>query len=238
MSAVDLSQRRVWVGCARSSPSPDAGAAPPVRRRRRFRQRLLRGVGSGAPEGKHCLLHLASGRSQRRLQTARKSSNGRKSTYRRYQVADVRFLGCRSRWQGGAKKGEVMFNRVTHDPNVLGGRATLRGLRISVAHVVSLVANGMTPALAHRVGGNGRLGRLPRVPAWYACRRVLQRRRARETIASLLRLSAARLPLGRGAGTGLRSRPGQTSEGATAGDPPPTPIDRRSPPPTTSPRRV
>jgi hypothetical protein len=36
-----------------------------------------------------------------------------------------------------------MFDRVTHDPNVLGGRATLRGLRISVAHVVNLVANGL-----------------------------------------------------------------------------------------------
>ena len=39
-----------------------------------------------------------------------------------------------------------MFDRVTHDPNVLAGRATLSGLRISVAHVVNLVANGMTPA--------------------------------------------------------------------------------------------
>ena len=39
-----------------------------------------------------------------------------------------------------------MLDRITHDPNVLAGRATLRGLRISVAHVVNLVANGMTPA--------------------------------------------------------------------------------------------
>jgi len=39
-----------------------------------------------------------------------------------------------------------MFDRITHDPQVLAGRATLRGLRISVAHVVNLVANGMTPA--------------------------------------------------------------------------------------------
>ena len=39
-----------------------------------------------------------------------------------------------------------MFDRITHDPNVLAGRATLRGPRISVAHVVNLVANGMTPA--------------------------------------------------------------------------------------------
>ena len=39
-----------------------------------------------------------------------------------------------------------MFDRITHDPNVLAGRATVRGLRVSVAHIVNLVANGMTPA--------------------------------------------------------------------------------------------
>ena len=38
------------------------------------------------------------------------------------------------------------FDRITQDPNVLAGRATIRGLRISVAHVVNLVANGLTPA--------------------------------------------------------------------------------------------
>src|SRR5438067_1570271 len=38
------------------------------------------------------------------------------------------------------------FDRITQDPNILAGRATIRGLRISVAHVVNLVANGMTPA--------------------------------------------------------------------------------------------
>lgn len=37
------------------------------------------------------------------------------------------------------------FDRITQNPNVLAGRATIRGLRISVAHVVNLVANGMTP---------------------------------------------------------------------------------------------
>ena len=31
-------------------------------------------------------------------------------------------------------------------PDILAGRATIRGLRISVAHVVNLVANGLTPA--------------------------------------------------------------------------------------------
>lgn len=41
---------------------------------------------------------------------------------------------------------EQTFDRITHDPEILAGRATIRGLRISVAHVVNLVANGMTPA--------------------------------------------------------------------------------------------
>ena len=40
---------------------------------------------------------------------------------------------------------EGAFDRITHIPGLLGGRATIRGLRISVAHVVNLVANGMTP---------------------------------------------------------------------------------------------
>ena len=38
------------------------------------------------------------------------------------------------------------FDRITQDPNVLAGRATIRGLRVSVAHVVNLVANSMAPA--------------------------------------------------------------------------------------------
>ena len=38
------------------------------------------------------------------------------------------------------------FERITQTPDVLAGRAAIRGLRISVAHVVNLVANGMTPA--------------------------------------------------------------------------------------------
>lgn len=38
------------------------------------------------------------------------------------------------------------FDRITQNPKVLAGRAAIRGLRISVAHIVNLVANGMTPA--------------------------------------------------------------------------------------------
>jgi uncharacterized protein (DUF433 family) len=37
------------------------------------------------------------------------------------------------------------LDRITQNPDVLGGRATIRGLRISVAHVVNLLANGLTP---------------------------------------------------------------------------------------------
>ena len=37
-----------------------------------------------------------------------------------------------------------MLDRITFDPNILAGRATLRGLRISAAHSVNLVANGMS----------------------------------------------------------------------------------------------
>lgn len=36
-----------------------------------------------------------------------------------------------------------MFDRITFDPQLLGGRACLRGLRIPVSLVVNLVANGM-----------------------------------------------------------------------------------------------
>ena len=35
------------------------------------------------------------------------------------------------------------FDRITADPQVLGGKACIRGMRISVSLVVNLVANGM-----------------------------------------------------------------------------------------------
>jgi len=37
------------------------------------------------------------------------------------------------------------FDRITHDPHVMGGKACIRGLRITVSLVVNLVANGMSP---------------------------------------------------------------------------------------------
>lgn len=35
------------------------------------------------------------------------------------------------------------FNRVTFDSNVMGGRACIRGMRVTVSLIVNLVANGM-----------------------------------------------------------------------------------------------
>ena len=42
---------------------------------------------------------------------------------------------------GGAM---LEFDRITFDPHVMGGRACIRRMRITVSLVVSLVANGMT----------------------------------------------------------------------------------------------
>jgi uncharacterized protein (DUF433 family) len=35
------------------------------------------------------------------------------------------------------------FDRITFDPHMMGGRACIRGMRITVSLVVNLVANGM-----------------------------------------------------------------------------------------------
>jgi uncharacterized protein (DUF433 family) len=37
-----------------------------------------------------------------------------------------------------------MFDRITFDATIMGGRACVRGMRITVALVVNLVANGMS----------------------------------------------------------------------------------------------
>ena len=36
------------------------------------------------------------------------------------------------------------FSRITSDPSVLGGKACIRGMRISASLIVNLVANGMS----------------------------------------------------------------------------------------------
>lgn len=40
----------------------------------------------------------------------------------------------------------MTFDRITVDPDLMGGAPTIRGLRIPVATVVSMVADGMTAA--------------------------------------------------------------------------------------------
>lgn len=36
------------------------------------------------------------------------------------------------------------FDRITFDPNVMSGRACIRGMRITVSLVLNLIANGMS----------------------------------------------------------------------------------------------
>jgi uncharacterized protein (DUF433 family) len=38
------------------------------------------------------------------------------------------------------------YDRITFDPNIMGGRACIRGMRVTVALVLNLVANGMSLA--------------------------------------------------------------------------------------------
>jgi len=38
------------------------------------------------------------------------------------------------------------FPNITHDPNIMGGRPCIRGLRVTVGTVVGLVAAGQSPA--------------------------------------------------------------------------------------------
>ena len=36
------------------------------------------------------------------------------------------------------------FDRITFDPNMMGGKACIRGMRVTVALILNLVANGMS----------------------------------------------------------------------------------------------
>ncbi|MGZ9164734.1 MAG: DUF433 domain-containing protein [Anaerolineales bacterium] len=38
------------------------------------------------------------------------------------------------------------FNRITFDPNIMGGRACIRGMRVTVSLILNLVSNSMTAA--------------------------------------------------------------------------------------------
>jgi len=37
----------------------------------------------------------------------------------------------------------LAMNRITFDPQVMGGRACIRGMRVTVSLIINLVANGM-----------------------------------------------------------------------------------------------
>ena len=39
---------------------------------------------------------------------------------------------------------KIPLDRITFDPEIMGGRACVRGLRLTAAHLVSLVAEGLT----------------------------------------------------------------------------------------------
>ena len=42
------------------------------------------------------------------------------------------------------RRGGLMFDRITFDPKILGGRACIRGLRVPVSVIVSQIAHGAT----------------------------------------------------------------------------------------------
>ncbi len=46
---------------------------------------------------------------------------------------------------GTQPKGEDHLSRITHDPQVMGGRACIRGMRITVGTIVGLLAAGRSP---------------------------------------------------------------------------------------------
>lgn len=38
----------------------------------------------------------------------------------------------------------LAFDRITFDPEIMGGKACIRGMRVTVSLIVNLVANGMS----------------------------------------------------------------------------------------------
>ena len=38
----------------------------------------------------------------------------------------------------------TQFNRITFDPDIMGGRACIRGMRLTVSLILNLISNGLT----------------------------------------------------------------------------------------------
>jgi len=36
------------------------------------------------------------------------------------------------------------FDRITFDPNMMGGKACIRGMRVTISLIINLIANGMS----------------------------------------------------------------------------------------------
>ncbi len=68
------------------------------------------------------------------------------------------------------------LDRITFDPKIMGGRACIRGMRITVALVLNLLAGGMTPQEIVRDYPPLELGDIRQVlqyAAWMADERIL-----------------------------------------------------------------
>ena len=43
-----------------------------------------------------------------------------------------------------SKQTVMNFDRITHDPKIMGGKPTIRGMRVTVGAIVGLIGNGVT----------------------------------------------------------------------------------------------
>jgi uncharacterized protein (DUF433 family) len=53
-------------------------------------------------------------------------------------------FGITGEYSGCGKKGYRVFDRITFDPHIMGGRACIRGMRIPVSVIVGQIAHGAT----------------------------------------------------------------------------------------------
>lgn len=67
------------------------------------------------------------------------NSFDRGSSLPQKHVIDIRIVGMNC-----GRLSMFEFERITYDQNVMGGKATIRGMRVTVSLIVNLVANGMS----------------------------------------------------------------------------------------------